>query len=408
LPGPDPTPPASALILEDFESHTINSLQQSYEINDAWGANELTLDLTPLAEAAPQGQVLALSYKITAAPPDNYVGLEQKLPAPQDWSDVEAVQVWVRNDGIPKSLIFQWGEASTTGHGEVWKTDLLLQPHESHRFDLPLTSQFFNWADWSPAGNQTLDLGAVNYYGFFLHPAQESEGTVYLDSILLLPGEGADPPPPEPEEEPVSCQSEPAPEFQSLWQTYPTQLGCPTGSLTVLPFIVEESFEGGHLIWREDTDDVYVLYDRLKDGPEVAEGEWTLPSWKWDEVATCQVTQATPTGLRRPERGFGWLWCTHLGGPDGPLGWALDKETGYKDTGRVQPFQQGLAFKGAGSKTYALLNNGRFLSVRPAAPPPEPSPTTVSHKPTGFEPAAVFEGQWKQLGGGSGPLGYPL
>jgi hypothetical protein len=63
-----------------------------------------------------------------------------------------------------------------------------------------------------------------------------------------------------------------------------------------------------------------------------------------------------------PKRGFGWLWRTHLEGPDGPLGWALDREYGFDNTGRVQQFEQGLMFKGSGPKIYVLLNNGTFYA----------------------------------------------
>ncbi len=126
--------------------------------------------------------------------------------------------------------------------------------------------------------------------------------------------------------------------------------------------MVEEAFEGGHLFWREDTDDVYLIHDRLKDGTELFEGQWTMLPWKWDEITVCDVGTSPPTGLHTPERGFGRLWCVHPGGPDGPLGWALESEYGFNDIGQVQVFDQGLMFKGSLPKVYVLLNSGVFYA----------------------------------------------
>lgn len=74
------------------------------------------------------------------------------------------------------------------------------------------------------------------------------------------------------------------------------------------------------------------------------------------------VFKAWPPGLVEPKRGFGWLWRTHLGGADGPLGWALDREYGFDNVGQAQPFEQGVMFKGSAPKVYVLLNNGQFYA----------------------------------------------
>jgi hypothetical protein len=139
-------------------------------------------------------------------------------------------------------------------------------------------------------------------------------------------------------------------------------LGCPLGEPRTLSTIAEESFEGGHLFWTRDTDQVYIIYDRQKDGTELTEGQWQLvpPEWKWDGSNPDGVGLTPPPGLVEPKRGFGWLWRTHLGGPDGPLGWALDREYGFDNTGQAQQFEQGLMFKGSSDRVYVLLNNGQF------------------------------------------------
>lgn len=64
-------------------------------------------------------------------------------------------------------------------------------------------------------------------------------------------------------------------------------------------------------------------------------------------------------------RGFSWWWCQFGGGPDGPLGWPLDKEYGIENSFVAQPFENGLIWKGSGPKIYALLYNGKFLAAYP-------------------------------------------
>lgn len=150
--------------------------------------------------------------------------------------------------------------------------------------------------------------------------------------------------------------------FASAWQNYRTVLGCPLSGVQPIPTIAEESFQGGHLFWRSDTDAVYVINDRNRgSGADLFEGLWqTNPTWKWDGSNPDGVGLTPPSGLVEPRRGFGWLWRTHLGGAEGTLGWALDKEYGFDNTGQAQTFEQGTMFKGSGPKTYVLLSSGTF------------------------------------------------
>ncbi len=132
----------------------------------------------------------------------------------------------------------------------------------------------------------------------------------------------------------------------------------------MIPILAEERFEGANLFWRSDADQIYIIYDRDKNsGATLLTGKWqTNPDWKWDGSYPDGVGLTPPPGLVEPNRGFGWLWRTHLGGADGPLGWALDKEYGFDNTGRSQLFEQGVMFKGSGPKIYVLLNNGSFYA----------------------------------------------
>ena len=164
---------------------------------------------------------------------------------------------------------------------------------------------------------------------------------------------------------PQVCQLGPGPTFDGLWQVHRQELGCPVGDQQTLSTIAEESFQGGHTFWIQDTEQVFIVYDRSKEtGEELFEGRWqpANPDWKWDGSNPEGIGLSPPPGLVEPQRGFGWLWRTHLGGPEGPLGWALDKEYGFDNTGQAQLFEHGIMFKGSFPRIYILLRNGRFFA----------------------------------------------
>ncbi|MCB0169730.1 MAG: serine/threonine protein kinase [Anaerolineae bacterium] len=175
-----------------------------------------------------------------------------------------------------------------------------------------------------------------------------------------------DTPTPSPTPTPLGqdCPTAASSPFGSIWEAHRDQLGCPVSDLTRIPTIAEEQFEGGHMFWRIDTDRVYIVYDRAKQGQELLEGRWRLtdPEWKWDGSNPDGVGMTPPSGLVEPKRGFGWLWRTHLGGPDGPLGWALDREYGFDNVGLSQAFEEGIIFQGSSSRAYVLLNSERFYA----------------------------------------------
>lgn len=160
-----------------------------------------------------------------------------------------------------------------------------------------------------------------------------------------------------------NCSRSAGSTFNGLWQTYRHLLGCPTSNQRTLSFMAEELFQGGRMFWREDLDEIYVVFDRQFDGTELFQGRWrTDPTWKWDGSYPNGTGANPPAGLVEPIRGFGWVWRNKMNGANGPMGWALDAEHGFDNMGQVQMFEQGMMFKGSSSKAYVLLNNGRFYA----------------------------------------------
>ena len=161
-----------------------------------------------------------------------------------------------------------------------------------------------------------------------------------------------------------NCATSPGDTFAGLWSKHRTLIGCPTADAITIPTIAEEAFEGGHLFWRSDTDQVYIIYDRRKNGEDLPTGDWELnPSWRrWDGSDPDGVGLRPPPGLAEPKRGFGWLWRNHLEREAGPLGWALDREYGFDNLGQVQQFEQGLMFKGSSARIYVLADAGQFFT----------------------------------------------
>jgi hypothetical protein len=134
------------------------------------------------------------------------------------------------------------------------------------------------------------------------------------------------------------------PTLAPIWER--GKQGCPAAS-SAITWAAWESFERGYMLWRSDTDHVYVL--SLQDGTNPSAGTWQLYTEKWPGSDPDGVGLSPPPGLYEPVRGFGWLWRTYLGGPGSELGWAREEEKGF--CANIQPFESGLIF-GSSTVTY--------------------------------------------------------
>lgn len=96
---------------------------------------------------------------------------------------------------------------------------------------------------------------------------------------------------------------------------------CPTSEATTTPALFQV-FESGYMVWREDTNDVYVIaiesnramqYDNL---------------WTEDEPATPDIDETPPDGYLVPEDAFGKVWAEN-DSVRTALGWATGQPETY-------------------------------------------------------------------------------
>ncbi len=140
---------------------------------------------------------------------------------------------------------------------------------------------------------------------------------------------------------PPACQFEPEGRFAALWQQHRDLLGCPLNQPTQSGAATER-FQHGRMIWGENRDWHYVLYD---------DGTWESYGNEYEEGMQEPGIYQPPTGLFVPVLGFGIVWHKHLGGADARIGWATEQE--YWLPIQVQDFETGLAIE-MESVTYLL------------------------------------------------------
>jgi hypothetical protein len=106
------------------------------------------------------------------------------------------------------------------------------------------------------------------------------------------------------------------------WFFTPAPDSCPAGP-AVFSAAAEEHFEGGTMIWIEEQNLIYVLFD---DGNSP---QWSVFSDEWDEGEPENDPSLTPPpDFYQPVRGFGLIWRQQASVRD-RLGWAVDSEIGF-------------------------------------------------------------------------------
>lgn len=211
--------------------------------------------------------------------------------------------------------------------------------------------------------NQWVSLGTYyfsgggNEYVYLDDATGETYATRFVgyDAVKFVKRDGVTPPPPGPVPTPPppapGCSIQPTLGFGRVWNdnsTVKTKLGCPT-EVEKGVWSAEESFQGGCMFWRDDTDQIYVLYSN---------GTWTgyIDTWTSAEPEY-DPSIVPPAGYYQPVRGFGKVWRENNTVRNG-LGWATTQERGYH--GSVQTFSGGTMLWSNVRGIYVLYSDGTW------------------------------------------------
>jgi len=190
--------------------------------------------------------------------------------------------------------------------------------------------------------------GGSNEYVYLGDNTGEPYATRYVgfDAVKFVRRDGGGTVPP-----PSGCAIMPVLGFGRVWSSYSnvnTRLGCPTAT-EVSTWAAEQSFQGGYMFWRDDTDAIYVIYNN---GTwQSFTDTWTSGEQEWDPSIV------PPYGLFQPKRGFGKVWRNNPG-VRSTLGWAVNEERGFQ--GAAQSFNGGTMLWSSTRGIYVLYNDGRW------------------------------------------------
>lgn len=127
-------------------------------------------------------------------------------------------------------------------------------------------------------------------------PAPASSPTRQLQpTVTRLPPTAATEP------TPTTCPYPVQPDLAEAWSRL--VLGCPITPGATAVSTAYAPFEGGQMLWRGDTDAIYVLYN---------DGRWESFPNEWRE-GDPEFTCGEENPLVTPVRGFGRVWCDHPG-----------------------------------------------------------------------------------------------
>ena len=133
------------------------------------------------------------------------------------------------------------------------------------------------------------------------------------------------------EEATPDCETQPHESLSSFWDH--SSLGCASAAAQTV-WSAWQPFESGHMIWRQDSDDLFVYAN---------DGNWSQFEDDWNDQALTNIRGTPPTGLQSPVRGFGYLWETN-DDVYADLGWAEAAEKGF--CARIQQFEKGILLIG--------------------------------------------------------------
>ena len=113
-----------------------------------------------------------------------------------------------------------------------------------------------------------------------------------------------------------------------------------------------QTFEGGQMFWREDTNQIYTLFNN---------GSWRVYENPWREGKALSGGYSPPRERYEPQASLGEIWRS-LGGPGSPLGWATAPQGETIAIG--QRFWHGtLIYNPLNERLYILYNGAHWFDM---------------------------------------------
>ena len=154
--------------------------------------------------------------------------------------------------------------------------------------------------------------------------------------------------------QPTPCQVPVQPALAATWQQF--AVGCPITPGAAAINTAYAPFEGGQMLWRGDTDTIYVL---------THDGRWTSYPNEWRE-GDPEFSCGEEDVLLTPVRGFGRVWCDHAGVRQA-LGAVTAAEIG-DDASAVQDFSNGMIITAPFGALFILDNEAGTWRMVEALP----------------------------------------
>jgi len=171
----------------------------------------------------------------------------------------------------------------------------------------------------------------------------------------------------------------PTPTFTATYTPSPTLTVSPSATFTGSePRIgtTFQMFDGGFMIWRADTSDIWVFFSLGGDLGEIA----VIPNVIYG-LLPINRTETPPPGHIRPDNGFGRVWSNFVEVRQ-RLGWATTSEQGYLMTARLLPNGDTWSFQ---------VPDGRFVTQTDGRQWTLPGGLTPIATPT-FTPTPTLSG----------------
>ncbi len=130
------------------------------------------------------------------------------------------------------------------------------------------------------------------------------------------------------------------------------------------PTIAYQPFDGGQMIWRGDTNQIFVFYN---------DTSWQVYDNPWRPGEPVSANLTPPMDRVEPVLGFGEVWRS-LGGPGSQLGWATDRQQDGRGT--AQRFQFGtMLYNPVNDRIYVMYAGQGWLdypNLYPGFAPAQP------------------------------------